>query len=258
MRRAVTRARLTCVACGDRAPGIELGTLSAVSAAGGPLSVDLCTDCVRELITLCQRNVNGGANASVNAASTQGSTVPLTLPKTLTNATENGGFNGCVSGSDLPLFSDPDSAPSEPQDQTRLGVEPKYPAYFEDFWSRCKGKKGNKWPAFMNFKRLKPPVEIAVQRWALWMSTTQWQRGASKHMEGWLTARGWEDEPDPSEFLNAGPVPFAVAAEDSRKERATSNALDRLREELRPKVKPVDPRQERREHLAAQAAGGTK
>ena len=202
VRRAIARSRLVCVACGDRAAGIELGTLSAVSAAGGPLSVDLCTDCVRELITLCQRN----ANAGVNAASTQ----PLTLAKTQGNADENAVSN--VSVSDLPQVSPLlfPLAPSEPQDQTRRGVEPRYSAEFEAFWDRCKGKKGNKMPAYRNFQRLRPPVENAVQRWNLWMTTTQWQRGFSKHMEGWINARGWEDEPDPSEFENPSTLPPKV------------------------------------------------
>ena len=73
----------------------------------------------------------------------------------------------------------------------------------------------------------------------------------------WLRATEWKDPPL-APRARAVALPFAVAAEDSRKERATSNALDRLREELRPKVKPTDPRQEHRDILAAQAAGGTK
>ena len=57
------------------------------------------------------------------------------------------------------------------------------------------------------------------------------------HPATWLNGTEWKDPPLAP---RARPValPFAVAAEDSRKERATSNALDRLREELRPKVKP--------------------
>lgn len=250
VRRAVTKPRITCVACGDRAAGVELATLSTVVAAGGLALVALCFDCTRELINVCQRSGNASTNASVNAAST----CVKTQRESHANATKNASVNECVSGSDLSL---PLGQTSE-ADQNQTRVEPKYSAVFDDFWSRCKGKKGNKLPAFLNFKKVNPPVDLAVQRWALWMSTQQWQRGASKHMEGWLTVRGWEDEPDPSEF-NAPQrqaVPFAVAAEDSRKERHIAAQIDRLRDEQRPRSKPVDPRQEHREQLAARAAAG--
>lgn len=226
MRRAVTKPRITCVACGDRAAGVELATLSTVSQAGGLAIVALCFDCTRELITVCQRSGNAPTNASVTAASTR----VKTQRESRANATVNATKNECVSESSLVLTLGQTSE----ADQSQTRVESKYPAAFEEFWSRCAGKKGNKRPAFLNFQRLKPPVEIAVQRWALWMSTQQWQRGASKHMEGWLNARGWEDEPDPSE-ITAPParqaVPFAVAAEESRKDRAVKAQIERLEEE---------------------------
>jgi hypothetical protein len=205
LKRAAHRARLVCSACHDKGPGVELTTLSVVVKAGGPELLALCLDCVGELITVCQRNVNASANASVNAGSTQ----RPTQGQRKVNATENATINGYVSGSD----SDLSLLPLEASDPERARVEPKYSAEFEAFWAQCQGKKGNKWPAFKHFQRLKPPVALTVQRWNLWMATTQWQRGYSKHMEGWLNARGWENEPDPSEFDNApSTLPAKVAA----------------------------------------------
>jgi len=193
--RTTRRQRLSCSACTDKSSGVELATLSPVVKDGGPSLLAFCVDCLRELATAWQRWFNAGGNAR--------STQAVTQSENHANATVNADFNGCV--------SDPVSSGSllvlEASDPERARVEPKYSAAFEDFWARCHGKKGNKHPAYKNFQRLKPPVEIAVQRWNLWMTTEQWKRGKSKHMEGWLNNRGWQDEPHPSEFQNPHALP---------------------------------------------------
>lgn len=79
-----------------------------------------------------------------------------------------------------------------------------YTEEFDAFWANCDGKKGNKAPAFNSFVKLKPPVELTVQRWAEWMKTDQWRRGMSQHMVTWLNQRGWENEPHPDDYLPAG------------------------------------------------------
>lgn len=108
---------------------------------------------------------------------------------------------------------------SQGVDRTRVSAEkPKrgrgdaieYPAEFELIWASCKGKKGNKDPAFKAWSKFKPDSNLTIERWALWMSTDQWQRGYSLHMSTWLNAKGWQDVPDPSEFRGKASSPNAV------------------------------------------------
>jgi hypothetical protein len=116
-----------------------------------------------------------------------------------------------VSSSDLnsiPDLSDPDPSldlfqrvdiPAETAKKGR-GDAAEYPSEFEALWGACRGKKGNKHPAFKAWKKNKPPLTLTIERWLLWMSTAGWHDGYSQHLSTWLNERGWENVPDPVQF----------------------------------------------------------
>jgi hypothetical protein len=103
-------------------------------------------------------------------------------------------------------------------------ARPMYSPDFERLWAGCSGKKGNKFPAFKAFNRIKPKgqdlgqfVTTAIRKWEAWMGTDSWKRGYSKHLSSWLAARGFDDDPDPSQFKAPGaPVGHARAEVKSR------------------------------------------
>lgn len=70
-----------------------------------------------------------------------------------------------------------------------------YTPEFEQLWEGCKGKRGNKYPAFNAWLKFKPDVAFVIKRWSQWMQTGQFQYGAVPHLSSWLRAKGWETEP---------------------------------------------------------------
>lgn len=62
-------------------------------------------------------------------------------------------------------------------------------------------RTGNKQPAFAEWvKIISPNVERIISQWELWLTTDGWKRGYVPHVRKWLRERGWENDPDPSEF----------------------------------------------------------
>jgi hypothetical protein len=128
----------------------------------------------------------------------------------------------------LPCVSDPDPDPSfvtlQSVDPARestkrgRGDAADYPVEFESLWDGCKGKKGNKLPAFKSWKKNKPPLDLTKQRWALWMTTIGWQDGYSQHLSTWLNERGWENEPDPAQFARRASGTRSVAGRADNQE----------------------------------------
>ncbi len=73
-----------------------------------------------------------------------------------------------------------------------------YTEAFEAFWQGCNDAgrgKGNKWPAFKAFDRLKLDPIKTFETWNLWMTTPQWSGGHNPDVSSWLNARGFEGRP---------------------------------------------------------------
>lgn len=124
-------------------------------------------------------------------------------------------------------------APSEPQTCARRGRgdAKDYPSEFEQVWAGCKPKRGNKHPAFKAWVKLKPAAILVLRVYGLRLRTDGWQRGYIPYLSTWLNDRGWETEPDPSEFKaptnGTKAEPFAVRAEREREERLQEDWADR-------------------------------
>lgn len=163
------------------------------------------------------------------------------LPATATDVAHNGDLTaiavaqqlGGKGGSALGLIPLPDSdqkASSKPQTRARRGRPGEdYPADFEAIWTGCKPRKGNKSPAFKAWVKFKPDPIFTVERYQLRMRTDSWQRGFMQNLSTWLNDKGWETEPDPSEFATRKAevrpaTSFAVRAEQEREDRH----LDRM------------------------------
>jgi hypothetical protein len=77
--------------------------------------------------------------------------------------------------------------------------------------------------------KFKPDPIFTVERYQLRMRTDSWQRGFMQNLSTWLNDKGWETEPDPSEFATRKAevrpaTSFAVRAEQEREDRH----LDRM------------------------------
>jgi hypothetical protein len=72
---------------------------------------------------------------------------------------------------------------------------PEYPERFEAIWDGT-GKSGNKFPAFIAWKKVgQPEPDLVIARWKAWKETPKWRAGFVPHLSTWLNARGFEDEP---------------------------------------------------------------
>lgn len=121
-------------------------------------------------------------------------------------------FGGTIGGSESPVLDlVPISSGTLEAKSTEVvskrrrgrGDAAEYPAEFEQLWSQCTGRRGNKHPAFKAWQRERPPLNLTVERYLLWSKTDNWQRGFVPHFATWLNRRGWQDEPSPAEM--AGP-----------------------------------------------------
>ena len=158
--------------------------------------------------------------------------LPGEKPYTAGQGKAAGGFSpngGTVGGSVLDLsLGNPSlgTAPSEPPDQTRARrgrpSATEYPAEFEQIWDGCKPRKGNKHPAFKAWVKFKPEPNFTIRIYQARLRTDQWQRGYIPNLSTWLNEKGWETEPDPSEFVSKPDrlaEPLAVRVERERSDR---------------------------------------
>ena len=148
-----------------------------------------------QLSTCSQQGLNTGLKQRLNPVQTREISVM-------------GGLGGLIS-----VPSDPDLSPVSGDlvsdttvslDQTRVGRgrpdAKRYPAEFEELWRGCEERRGNKEPAFKAWQRVKPPLRLTLERYALRRQTEQWQRGFIPHLSTWLNQRGWETPPEPREM----------------------------------------------------------
>ena len=132
-----------------------------------------------------------------------------------------GNLTSVLKSSDPDLSALSDSAPSsKPPESDAHARKSKgrpnlkgYTSAFETFWHGCvdAGRgKGNKWPAFKFFDRLKPDPIKTFECWNRWMLTPQWRGGHNPDVSSWLNARAFESDPTaanmrPGEAADRGP-----------------------------------------------------
>ena len=186
-----TASEVTCLACLDVCQGVILTSLVPALEAGGPGHIDLCIDCVVDMFNATKTKVSEVVKPSVQMVIGEDNQVKPTNAHSYSDPDLSG-------SSSLPgLGADPERA------RVR-GPSVKYPAEFERLWAGCTGRKGNKHPAFKAFNLVKPDVDQAITKWLSWMQTDGWKRGYSQYLATWINARGFNDDPDPSEFKPNG------------------------------------------------------
>jgi hypothetical protein len=120
-----------------------------------------------------------------------------------------GGWGGSESGLSLG-FSDllSDTAVSS-LNQTRVGRPDvkAYPQEFEALWGGCPKRRGNKEAAFKAWAKVKPPLRLTLEVYALRMQTDSWRRGFAQHFSTWLNERGWETPPEADEMQPRDAMP---------------------------------------------------
>jgi hypothetical protein len=190
MKRAST-SEVTCLACGDLCHGVVLVALASVVEAGGSGHVDLCVDCVIDMFNAT------GAKDNARVISSRPSVIHV---KGETFNANNLSGSDPVSGFSLslPLGEDPE------RPRVGRGDSKAYPEAFEEIWVGCVKRRGNKEAAFKAWLKVKPHPRLTIERYLLRTETRQWKKGFVPHLSRWLNERGWETEPDPSEFGSVG------------------------------------------------------
>ncbi len=163
------------------------------------------------------------------------------------------GLGGVLSLSGKQSGSDLDSQSSLLGNQTRPRVRGKareYSEAFETAW-RSYGRKDEKLRAFGEWliqsrlaggETLLLPLILRSLTWQgpNW-ATDGWK--FAPYFERYLKRRKWEDERPPAP-TSSGPVPRAVAMEQSRATRVQTERLRRITEELSPRQPALSPREQ--------------
>lgn len=165
---------------------------------------------------------------------------------------------GLSSGSDL----GPDQtgqASSRPQSQTRPRVDrsiqetPAFIAFYEAY-----PRKKARPDALKAWRQMRCEESAAAVMTGLVAHTPELRgRALDKvpYPASWLRARGWED-PVEGPPARAAALPFALAAEEGRQQRATDSRIAELTERLRPSKPPMTAQQIRQEWGPKVAAKG--
>jgi hypothetical protein len=143
-----------------------------------------------------------------------------------------------------------DSSPSLKPLIQRRSRERTYPAAFEAEWALT-AKTGSKDKAEELWIKLgKPPFGLA---WKAWEQSPQWMADWYNypHVCKWLRDGRWKQDPTEAR-VKATPaktvaLPFALAAEEGRQQRATDSRIAELTERLRPPKPPMSAQQIRQE-----------
>jgi len=121
-----------------------------------------------------------------------------------------------------PLSSDLDSNSSilgKPRARRGRPSTVEYTPGFLRFWDEITPRCGNKAPAFkawVKFECETMDVNFIVEQYMLRASTSKWQRGYAQHVATWLNEKGWETEPDPSEWDNGVPEKIQQSRDSAR------------------------------------------
>ena len=135
----------------------------------------------------------------------------------------DGGVGGGLSSGQSLSGQEADQASSKPSDARAMD----YPAAFEAEWSAT-NKTGSKFKAWKAWSALGKPRFSAA--WAEWSKLDSWRRGFVPHVVTWLNDRRFQQEPaEVPKVDTRQAVPFAVAAEDSRRDRHVAARLDEMR-----------------------------
>jgi len=149
-----------------------------------------------------------------------GEKVPAAQPEF--HATKGGRGVSPSSVSGLPTSSDQESQSSLlgiPRARRGRPTTKGYTADFLKFWEAITPRCGNKEPAFkawVKFVGEIRDVNFTIERYLLRASTSQWQRGYAQNVSTWLNEKGWETEPDPSEFDNGVPEKIQQSRDSAR------------------------------------------
>lgn len=95
-----------------------------------------------------------------------------------------------------------------------------YTEGFLQFWEAITPRRGNKEPAFkawVKFQGEIKDVNFIIERYMLRAGTSSWQRGFPQHVATWLNEKGWETEPDPSEFDSGVPEKVQAGRDSARR-----------------------------------------
>jgi hypothetical protein len=124
--------------------------------------------------------------------------------------------------SSQPLSSDQDSNSSllgKPRARRGRPTTKGYTPGFLRFWDAISPRCGNKEPAFkawVKFECENHDGDFIVEQYMLRASTSKWKRGYAQHVATWLNEKGWETEPDPSEYDNGVPEKIQQSRDSAR------------------------------------------
>lgn len=146
--------------------------------------------------------------------------------KTASKGTIGVSLSESSSGPDPTLHS---SKQSGARARKGRGDAKEYTPEFEALWAGCKGRRGNKGPAFKAWLKLKPDTTLTIAAFNRMMASLEPWRTA-KDFSTWLNVKGWEDEytpyvaPPPSGKPAVVDPPWVVAEREKERQKGSDAA----------------------------------